>query len=194
MDYENKILDLFDGKYLKTEDVVKANIPKVYLTKMVRKGLIQRVKKGIYMSSQTFPDDMYEVIASSKYGIYSSLSSLYLLDLCERIPIVYDLTVPVGYKGYLQKIKNVKLYYVPKEIYEIGLINVDDMFGNNLRCYDLERTICDIVKYYEKLDRELCNKALIQYFNENNDEKKLFLYAKKLGVYNKLMKKVEVLR
>ena len=81
-----------------------------------------------------------------------------------------------------------------KEIYEIGLINVDDMFGNNLRCYDLERTICDIVKYYEKLDRELCNKALIQYFNENNDEKKLFLYAKKLGVYNKLMKKVEVLR
>ena len=68
------------------------------------------------------------------------------------------------------------------------------MFGNILRCYDLERTICDIVKYYDKLDRELCNKALIEYFSENHDEKKLFLYAKKLKIYNKLIRKVEVLR
>lgn len=194
MKNEDKIMGLFNGKYLKTEDVVKANIPKVYLTKMVRKGLIKRVKSGLYMNLETFPDSMYENLSKSKYGIYSSLSSLYLLDMCKRIPIIYDITVPTGYKGYLQKLDNVKLYYVSKDIYEVGLIEVKDMFGNILRCYDLERTICDIVKYYDKLDRELCNKALIEYFSENHDEKKLFLYAKKLKIYNKLIRKVEVLR
>lgn len=30
MNYENKIIELFDGKYLKTSDVVSAGIPKVY--------------------------------------------------------------------------------------------------------------------------------------------------------------------
>ena len=76
MKNEDKIMGLFNGKYLKTEDVVKANIPKVYLTKMVRKGLIKRVKSGLYMNLETFPDSMYENLSKSKYGIYSSLSSL----------------------------------------------------------------------------------------------------------------------
>ena len=52
---------------------------------------------------------MYENLANSKYGIYSSLSALYLLDFSDRIPMIYDVIVPTGYKGYLQKIENVKL-------------------------------------------------------------------------------------
>lgn len=194
MKNEDKIMGLFNGKYLKTSDVTKAKIPRTYLTMLVKKGLIKRIKNGLYMNEQTFPDSMYENLSNSKYGIYSGLSSLYLLDLCERIPIIYDITVPTGYKGYLQNIKNVKLYYVSKKVYNLGLIEVDDMFNNKLRCYDLERTICDIVKYYDKLDKELSNKALIEYFTGNHNEKKLFLYAKELGVYKKLIKKVEVLR
>lgn len=194
MNYENKIIELFDGKYLKTSDVVRAGIPKVYLTKLVKNGIIKRVKNGLYINSQTFPDTMYENLANSKYGIYSSLSALYLLDFSDRIPMIYDVTVPTGYKGYLQKIENVKLYYVSKKIYNLGLVEVDDMFNNKLRCYDLERTICDIVKYYDRLDKEICNKALIDYFSGNYNEKNLFLYAKKIGIYEKLIKKVEVLR
>lgn len=115
MNYENKIIELFDGKYLKTSDVVRAGIPKVYLTKLVKNGIIKRVKNGLYINSQTFPDTMYENLANSKYGIYSSLSALYLLNFSDRIPMIYDVTVLTGYKGYLQKIENVKLYYVSKK-------------------------------------------------------------------------------
>lgn len=194
MNYQEKIMKLCKKGYLKTEDVVKEGVPKVYLTNMVKKGILKRVKTGLYMTSETYSDEMFEILTKTKYGIYSSLSSLYLHDKCDRIPIIYDITVPTGYKGFLQKLDNVKLYYVPKNIYDLGLVLKEDMFGNEIRCYDLERTICDIIKYYNKLDKELCNIALRNYFYNKNDESKLYEYAKQMGIYKKLIERIEVLR
>ena len=114
MNYQEKIMKLCKKGYLKTKDVVKEGVPKVYLTNMIKKGILKRVKTGLYMTSDTFSDEMFEILTKTKYGIYSSLSSLYLHDKCDRIPIIYDITVPNGYKGFLQKLDNVKLYYVPK--------------------------------------------------------------------------------
>lgn len=194
MNYQERIIKLCKKGYLKTEDVVKENIPKIYLSNMVKKGIIKRVKNGLYTTSDNFPDTMFEILTKTKYGIYSNLSALYLHNMCDRIPIIYDITVPSGYKGFLQNLDNVKLYYVSKNTYELGLVIKEDMYGNEVRCYDIERTICDIIKYYNKLDKELCNIALRNYFYDKNNERKLLEYAKKMGVYKKLIERIEVLR
>ena len=68
------------------------------------------------------------------------------------------------------------------------------MAQNNEQMIKNIRKKLNIVKYYDRLDKEICNKALIDYFSGNYNEKNLFLYAKKMGIYEKLIKKVEVLR
>jgi len=78
-------------------------------------------------------------------------------------------------------------------LFEIGKTS-EDFNGVQLAVYDRERTICDCFKYRTKLDNELFNKALNAYAaDKKKNLSSLSNYAKKMGVYKKLMDIMEVL-
>ena len=90
---------------------------------------------------------------------------------------------------------NVRLYYVKKEYIDLGLTFVTDEFGNKIKLYDLERTICDIIKNKNKLDAELVNKAARNYFYSNDKNNiKLYEYARKMRITKKIQNFFEVLK
>ena len=195
MKYEEKILNLFNNGYLTTKDVTNNNIPKVYLTKMVRNNTIERISRGVYIKSNDIPDDMVVLQNKSKNAIYSNTTSLFLHGLSNRLPIKYDITIKSGYNGSLQNTSNVNLFYVKKELLELGVMNYKLDSGYSIRIYDLERTICDIIKNKKKLDQELVNKAIRKYFySKKKDTIKLYEYAKKLNIYEKVKNTFEVLK
>jgi len=195
MKYEEKILNLFNNGYLTTKDVTNNNIPKVYLTKMVRNNTIERISRGVYIKSNDIPDDMVVLQNKSKNAIYSNTTSLFLHGLSNRLPIKYDITIKSGYNGSLQNTSNVNLFYVKKELLELGVMNYKLDSGYSIRIYDLERTICDIIKNKKKLDQELVNKAIREYFySKKKDTIKLYEYAKKLNIYEKVKNTFEVLK
>jgi len=195
MKYEEKILNLFNNGYLTTKDVTNNNIPKVYLTKMVRNNTIERISRGVYIKSNDIPDDMVVLQNKSKNAIYSNTTSLFLHGLSNRLPIKYDITIKSGYNGSLQNTSNVNLFYVKKELLELGVMNYKLDSGYSIRIYDLERNICDIIKNKKKLDQELVNKAIREYFySKKKDTIKLYEYAKKLNIYEKVKNTFEVLK
>ena len=60
--------------------------------------------------------------------------------------------------------------------------------------YDVERSICDIIKNKNKLDLELFNKAIRNYYySKNKNIIRLYDYAEKLGIYEKVRNTFEVL-
>ncbi len=195
MKYEEKVLKLFNNGYLTTKDVTNNNIPKVYLTKMVRNNTIERISRGVYIKSNDIPDDMVVLQNKSKNAIYSNTTSLFLHGLSNRLPIKYDITIKSGYNGSLQNSSNVNLFYVKKELLDLGVMNYKLDSGYSIRIYDLERTICDIIKNKKKLDQELVNKAIREYFySKKKDTIKLYKYAKQLNIYEKVKNTFEVLK
>ena len=195
MKYEEKILELFNNGYLTTKDVTNNNIPKVYLTKMVRNNIIERIGRGVYIKSNDIPDDMVVLQNKSKNAIYSNTTSLFLHGLSNRLPIKYDITIKSGYNGSLQNSSNVNLFYVKKELLDLGVMNYKLDSGYSIRIYDIERTICDIIKNKKKLDQELVNKAIREYFySKKKDTIKLYNYAKQLNIYEKVKNTFEVLK
>ena len=114
MDYENRILNLFKNGYLNTKDVVSNNIPRFYLTKLIKDNKIERVSRGLYTKKNEFVDEFVILQSKSKNAIYSNTSALYLYGLSNRIPIKYDITINNGYNGSLQKNNNVNLFYIKK--------------------------------------------------------------------------------
>ena len=70
-------------------------------------------------------DEFVILQSKSKYAIYSNATALYLHGLSNRIPIRYDITVKSGYKGSLQKEKNVNLFYTKKELLELGSLTIN---------------------------------------------------------------------
>jgi len=45
-----------------------------------------------------------------------------------------------------QKEKNVILNFVKRELLDLGVIEMTSPFGMKIKVYDIERTICDIIK------------------------------------------------
>ncbi|HIU22963.1 MAG TPA: type IV toxin-antitoxin system AbiEi family antitoxin domain-containing protein [Candidatus Fimihabitans intestinipullorum] len=193
MEYENRILNLFKNGYLTTKEVTDNNIPRTYLTKLIEKNKIERVSRGIYIKKNVLVDEFVVLQSKSKYAIYSNTTALYLHGLSNRIPIRYDITIKSGYKGSLQKEKNVNLFYTKRELLELGVINYKLDSGNIIRVYDLDKTICDIIKNKKKIDAEIFNKAIKEYFySKKKNTLKLYEYAKKMNIYNKVRDTFEV--
>ncbi len=193
MKYRNKILNLFKNGYLTTKDVNDNNIPRFYLTKLIKEGKIERVSRGIYIKKNDLVDEFVILQSKSKNAIYSNTTALYLHGFSNRIPIKYDITINNGYNGSLQKEDNVNLFYTKRELLELGVINYKLDSGNIIRVYDLDKTICDIIKNKKKIDAEIFNKAIREYFySKNKNTLKLYEYAKKMNIYNKVRDTFEV--
>ena len=195
MKYKNEILKLFNNGYLTTKDVIEHNIPRIYLSRLIDEHIIERVSRGVYIKTNDIPDDMIILQNESKNAIYSHMTALYLYGLSNRIPIKYDITVNQGYNGTLQKENNVNLFYVKRDLLNLGLTTYMLDSGYEIKVYDLERTICDIIKNKNRLDQEVVNKAIREYFYSNNKNiLKLYEYAKKLRIYDKVRNTFEVLK
>lgn len=195
MEYENRILNLFKNGYLNTKDVVNNSIPRTYLTKLVKEDKIERVSRGFYTKKNVLVDEFVILQNKSKNAIYSNTTALYLYGFSNRIPIKYDITINNGYNGSLQKDNNVNLFYTKRELLDLGVTNYKLDSGNFIRVYDLDKTICDIIKNKKKIDAEIFNKAIREYFySKKKNTLKLYEYAKKMNIYNKVRDTFEVLQ
>ncbi len=196
MEYADRILNLFKNGYLTTQDVNEQNIPRIYLTKLVQSGEIERVSRGVYVKRDVLADDFVILQCKNKNAVFSNMTALYLHGFSNRVPIKYDITINSGYGGgSLQKEKNVNLFYIKKELLNLGVVDFKLKSGNVVRVYNLDKTICDIIKNKKKLDGELFNKAIREYFySKEKNTLKLYEYAKKMGIYNKVRDTFEVLK
>ena len=195
MDYESQVLEYmkYNSDSITIEEINEFNIPRITLTRLVNKGLIERVKKGLYVLKNCWGDEYFNLIYGNNYVTYSHLTALYLNDLCERVPMEYDISVKQNYAGSLRNKQNVKLYYVSNKQYDLGLIQIKSPQGRTIKCYDVERTFCDLLKCKDKIYLEYLKYAFNEYYKiQKNDIKKLYEYAKKLNVYDKVKDFMEV--
>lgn len=196
MTKSEKILQMANDNngYITAKEVRKANINSTELTRLVDEKKLERISRGFYCTTDSFHDDYYKIQMKSKNCIYSHSTALYFYDLSDRTPLWLDLTVPIGYNGSLRTMDKIDLHYVKKEYLELGLTTIESPFGMNIRIYDLERTICDIIKNKNKMDREIFTKALQRYSkSKNKNLNKLMRYAKILNVDKKVREYMEVL-
>ena len=87
-----------------------------------------------------------------------------------------------------------KVYYIKPELFDLGKTELKTPAGNLVPCYDLERTVCDVIRSRNKLGTETFLAALKLYAaNPKKDLNKLNSYAKKMRVANILRQYLEVL-
>ena len=196
MNNYDKILDYAkkNNGYITKKEVESLKVNSTFLSNLVNDNKIERVGTGIYKLSEYPIDNFYIISKISKNMCYSHATALYLLNMSDRIPIVYDITVPYNYSGNLLNKENVSLRYVSSDIFELGMIDIKTINNLPVKCYDLERTLCDIIKDKNRMDKEIYSKALKEYAkNKNKDILKLIKYAKKLDIENEVVELMEVL-
>ncbi|WP_368644669.1 type IV toxin-antitoxin system AbiEi family antitoxin domain-containing protein [Alkalibacterium putridalgicola] len=196
MDYREMLEDLIndsDGLVL-TKDVVNAGIPRQYLTIFTKEDKLERVAQGVYLSPTTFDDEMYRIQAKNQRVIFSHETALYLHDLTDRDPLELTVTVPTGYNATHLKEDGLVIHTVKKSFHQLGTIDMKTMFGRDIKAYNKERTICDIIRNRKNMDPAILTESIKRYLNLKDKNIPLLLrYAKKLNIESILREYLEML-
>ena len=175
-----------DG-YITTKELTEIGIHRMYLSAMLEKGIIEKLANGIYIDKNTIEDVYYTFQLKYSKTIFSGMTALYFHGLTEVYPNKFDVTIDNNY--HVETInKNHNVIKCRKETINIGVTNVKTPMEHNVRAYDPERCICDIIKYRKKLDFEQVKKSVKMYLKSKyRNLDKLAEYSKKLNVYDEVM-------
>ena len=103
------------------------------------------------------------------------------------------MTFPKGYNTPSLKSENIIIKRVMPDNYSFGILELNSPCGNPIRVYDLERTLCDILRGSGS-DIQIVNTAMKRYAaSKEKDIHKLMQYAEKLHVKPKVLRYMEVL-
>jgi predicted transcriptional regulator of viral defense system len=196
MDGKEKIKELFESSangIITTEMVTSAGIHRSILGKLVERGELYRFGRGLYVRSDVWEDDFYLLQRKYARGIYSHETALYLLGYSDRAPSQYTMTFPKGYNSPSLKQENVIIKRAVPENYSLGVSELCSPCANPIRVYDLERTLCDVLRG-SGCDSQIVGPAMKKYaFSKEKDFHKLMQYAEQLHVKPKVLRYMEVL-
>ncbi len=138
---------------------------------------------------------MYHLQAKSSKVIFSHETALYLHDLTDRDPLKWSVTIPAGYNGWRLRKAGIRVHSVKKELYTLGIAKAKTLYGRPILSYNMERTVCDIVRNRNRMDMSVVNEAIKRYVaGKDKNIPQLMRYAKELNVQKMLREYVEILQ
>ena len=189
------MVDAFErnGGLLKTRELVEFGRSKAWIGLCVREGLLSRIGHGVYALPDSLADDVAALLARSDKMILSHESAMYLNGLAEGAPETICVTVPSDRRLSPSALGLCRCHYVKPELHGLGAVMRQTTFGNEVRCYDAERTVCDVFRSRSRMDSETVLAALRNYVASNNrDLPKLSRYARVFGIFDRLRGELEV--
>ena len=180
--------------YLCTSQVVENGISKPTLAEFVRVRNMGRVAQGVYLAENAWPDELYLLSLSNSQVVFSHETALFLHGLIERDPKFTSVTVKAGYNASHLRKKGIRVYQVKPDLALLGMIDIQTSFGNMVRAYDMERTVCDILRYKESLDVQVFRYAMREYMaSDRKNLNHLMTYAKKFRIESVVRTYTEVM-
>lgn len=183
---KTEILDalLLERKGILTvSDASAAGISKPYFYQYATARALEKVAHGVYLSSDAWVDELYLLQLRSKQIVFSHDTALYLHGLCDREPLVYTVTVKTGYNPSKLTANGVKVYSIQQALYEVGISQTETPFGHAVAVYNMERTICDIVRSRSKIETQTFVDGLQQYVRRKDKNLSLLMqYATQFRV------------
>ena len=178
------IFDKYNG-LARTQQLQEDGLVYRPLQKLIEQGHVEKVRYGYYqwvnhddfseagLIKRLFPDAILCLDTALRYYGYS-----------DRTPGEWHLAVDKysGRSRFNIDYPFVKPYYLEPSTLELGLTE-GDIDGHTVRIYDRERTICDCLRYRNKMDKEIFNKAIRAYIDDpGKNIPKLMEYAGPLRV------------
>lgn len=196
MDSLQKLRELAseNGGIIETKRAENLGVTRSVLSKLCKSGKIQRIVNGQYVLPDDIQDELLSIGKRSNQAVFSHETALYLNGISDRTPFEHTMTVPSGSKPSSFIKTECKIYYIKPDLFALGKTSLLTPAGNYVPAYDLERTICDIVRSRNKVGTETFLAALKMYaVSSRKDLNKLNDYAKQMRLANVVRKYLEVL-
>lgn len=161
--YEQRVLELARRhRLIRTSDLAEEGVPRAILTRLVRKGELERVSRGLYSLPNSQVSEhtaLAQVARRYPRGIVCLLSALRVHDLTTQAP--YEVWLAISSKARLPRVD-----YPPLRIVRFsGLsltegIEEHEIDGTIARVTSIPKTVADCFKYRNKIGLDVALEAL----------------------------------
>ena len=189
----DQMLTAQEGMLL-TSQVVSAGISKPAFYDYVRSRGLDRVAHGMYLSKDSWVDAMYLLHLRFAQAVFSHETALFFHDLTDREPMQYTVTVKTGCNPTKMKAEGMQVFTIKADLHDVGLTTAQTPFGHTVPVYDMERTICDLIRSRSRMEMQTVQGALKAYARRKDKNlRTLMQYAGRFRVEKILRQYLEVL-
>lgn len=176
------------GGVLKTSELNDLGFSSRQIKKLIEEGIITKIKHGFYELTDYIPREEVIIARLFPESIIFLESALFYYGYTDRIPSSWQIAVNKNSSKLQYNIDYplIKPYYLEPKFIEIG-IDIIEIEGVEIRIYDRDRTICDVLRYETKLEEEVFTNAIKKYIKDpKKNVRNLFEYAEIFNIRNKI--------
>jgi predicted transcriptional regulator of viral defense system len=192
-----KILEIFKkhSGYARTKDILDQGIHNIYLRELEEEGAIFKIKHGLYsLSEPNQYNSLHEALLAVPASVICMGSALSYYDLTTWNPADVHIAIRRGRKVVLPDYPPIQLYHFSGKFFDTGQTSVTLDSGHTIAIYDKEKTICDLVRYRNRVGIDIMKEALTEYVKQGGKKLNvLYNYARDLNISSVLNQYMEVL-
>ena len=163
------------------------------LNQLVDSGAVHKLKRGLYKWSDSDNYEMADVARMVKDGVFCLHSAALFHELSTFVPGEYHVAISDKSKVVLPPYPLIKLYYWDTVPYQTGIQEVT-LNGAPVRIYSPEKTVCDMIRFRQRVGMDSMKEVLKTYLNQPNRNLSLLLQiAKTLGIEGVMRSYLEIL-
>lgn len=165
------------------------------IQRMLNEGLIEKIKRGYYHWIESYGKD--EIVIINRLfpdGVLCMDTALFYYKYSDSTPAEWHITIDKNTSRQRTQVEHpfIKAYRVESELLPLGETN-GEIDSKKVRIYDRDRTICDVLRNMNKMDKEIFNKAIQGYIKDpQKNIPNLMQYAKVLRVQKRVKDIIEV--
>lgn len=108
------------------------------------------------------------------------------------MPQAFHIAISRGRKVRVPAFPQIEIHHYTEKILNVGVMKMN-FDGFTINVYDVERSVCDAVKFRNKIGTDVCSEIISNYLErQERNISKLMDYAKLLRVHTTLEKYLEV--
>lgn len=176
------------GGVLKTGELKECGLSSRQIKKILDDGMISKIKHGYYELSDYMTKEEVVIARLFPRAVIYLESALLHYGYTDRIPLSWQIAVNKNSEKSQFDIDYpfITPFYIKSEFLDLG-IDTFQVEGVTVKIFDRNRTICDILRYEKKLEKEVFNKAIQSYIKDGKKNiRKLFQYADILNIKGKV--------
>ncbi len=157
-----------------------------------RDGELIQVRRGVYASIDQLSGNMIDIDAIVPDGILCLWSAWNIYGLTTPMPQAFHIAIKRDRKVITPSFPKIELHSYTASVLKIGVTEMT-MEGFTFNIYDIERCVCDAVKFRNKVGMDVCSEIINNYLERpDRNITKLMDYARSLRVANILEKYLQV--
>lgn len=154
---------------LRAKELAEYDIAPEYLNQLADEGVIERVARGVYASTDYEATEHFDLVIVQKrvpHGVFCLLTALQFHELTTQLPSDVYVAIERGRRKPKLDWPPLNVFHISESQFDAGIEEHELEDGPSLRVYSPARTVADCFKFRNRIGLDVAIEALHDCWNQ----------------------------